>query len=71
MSFATLPPHYAAIIFGFLCLYPVYKTFQRTGLKPWPAFFVLIPFFGLLIVMAILAHRPWTTVPPLKKKKET
>lgn len=64
----SLSPFAAAVIFGIICFYPTYQVFKRAGLNPKFSVFVLIPFMGLLIVTAILAHSPWTTVPPLKKK---
>lgn len=65
-----LHPTIAAFIFSLLCLYPTYKTFQKAGLKTPYAFLILIPYLGLFVVTAILAHSTWTTVPPLKTKKD-
>ena len=59
-----------SVIFGVLMLYPVYNIFKRAGLNTRFSVLTLIPFMGLLIVTAILAHSTWTTVPPLKKKNE-
>lgn len=45
-----------ALIFFY---YPIRKTCLRVGLSPHNAFWVLMPFFGLLIALSILAFSNW------------
>lgn len=68
MTFTTLSPLEASFVFNLICLYPAYRVFTRAGLKTIYSILILTPFIGLVVIIGILAHSKWPTVPPLKKK---
>lgn len=42
-----------------LFYYPIRKVCVRAGLSPHNAFWVLVPFLGLLIILGVLAFSSW------------
>ncbi len=49
-----------SLAFGVIVLIPLWRIFQRAGLAPALALFVLIPVFGALMVVLILAIARWS-----------
>lgn len=46
-------------ILALLLVYPAWRIFERTGLSPALGLLVLIPGFGGLIALAVLAFAEW------------
>jgi hypothetical protein len=53
---AILGSLFAALIL----IYPIRKTFARAGLRPNGAFWLFVPWFGILIATSILAFSDWS-----------
>ncbi len=49
---------------GLLMLWPACRIFRRAGFAPYWGLAVLVPWFGLLLALMLLAHRPWPAAPP-------
>jgi len=49
----------AALIPGFIMIWPVWRIFRRTGLAPGWALLIFLPAFGWLAVTAMLAFTRW------------
>ena len=50
-------------IFALVVLLPLFICFQKTGKPPALAFLVLVPLFGFLIAVTVLAFGRWPFVP--------
>lgn len=55
-EFAQLLP---MIIVTVLLLIPTVRVLARTGKSRWWALFVLLPIFGVIVLMWILAYSRW------------
>lgn len=72
--FENWPNHNAMIddplinyfLFALLCFYPLYRVSKRAGLPFWTACTVFIPFIGMVVVTALLAHLKWNIGAPKK-----
>jgi hypothetical protein len=49
---------------GALTVWPLARILRRAGLSPWWSLLSFLPLVGLLAVAAVLALRPWPTMPP-------
>ena len=47
-----------------LAAWPLYRTFRRAGLNPWPVAWVIVPIFGFALVGSVLAFKKWPNVAP-------
>ena len=50
-----------ALIAIILIVFPLWKICNRAGLNPALSLIAIFPFFGLVIVAAILAYTTWPT----------
>lgn len=46
-------------ILGVISLIPALRIIRRTGLSRWWALFIIVPAFGAVIVLWIVAFRQW------------
>lgn len=46
-------------ILGLILILPLWKIHARAGLKPALSLLIFVPYLGLLIVIGLLAFRPW------------
>ncbi len=49
-----------SLAFGVIILIPLWRIFQRAGLAPALALLALIPVFGAMVVVLILAIARWS-----------
>lgn len=54
---------------AFLAMIPVARIFIRAGLRPFATAFLLVPWFGVVIVLGVLACNRWPTAPAKAPKK--
>ena len=60
-TFMQLPrdPFVQYYISVMLVMAPAVRIFIRTGLKPWPALMLLVPYVGYIFCAAYLAFMKW------------
>jgi hypothetical protein len=56
-------PFYQYYISVMLTMAPAVRIFSRTGMKAWPALFLLVPYVGYLFCAACLAFLKWPRLP--------
>ncbi|MBI1215024.1 MAG: hypothetical protein GC185_04295 [Alphaproteobacteria bacterium] len=63
-----LPAYYISIA---MVMAPAVRILRRAGLKTWYVATLLVPFFGCVILPAMLALNNWPALPvrPKRKKK--
>lgn len=65
-----------SLVVGALTVWPLARILRRAGLSPWWSLLTFLPLVGLLAVAAVLALKPWPTMPPpppppLRKQRAT
>ncbi|MDR3518844.1 MAG: hypothetical protein P4M00_23850 [Azospirillaceae bacterium] len=63
-------PLVGILLFSLLAVWPFWRILQRAGLRPWYALLVLIPGLGQILVLMVLGHSRWPTLPPLPPKPQ-
>ena len=49
----------APIFLALVLIVPMWRIFDRAGLNPYLSLILFVPFFGLVIVLLILAFTRW------------
>jgi hypothetical protein len=56
-------PLWAYYVSVMLVMAPAVRIFARTGLRPWPALLLLVPYVGYMFCAAWLAFQKWPRLP--------
>ena len=62
LDFAQTPSG-IGLLFGLLVVWPLWRSMRRAGLWPGWSLLVLVPVFGLALVLGVMAIRPWRSPP--------
>ncbi len=56
-------PAFGIALFTVLIAWPLWRITRRTGLDPRWALLVFVPGIGPLLVLMVLGHKSWPTLP--------
>lgn len=64
---SAVEPLMSLFLFNALTVWPFWRIYRRAGLPGWWSLSALIPFIGLVAVIAIIGHARWPNLPARTK----